>query len=194
MFEDYLVFIVPVIIIFSITIGIVTYIKRKKALMKLAESRGWSFNNKTKEIKPLLYGFNHLYHKELDQEWHIFDRNTGGNKNNNTKTIFIIDQKKEIPNFTLRPKNKLDKMFNNNGILFDRSPEFSESYILKGEDELKIKELFNNSLSFFINNPFKKKIVCKDNSFKITYPRLSVKRIDQEYEKIRSMIRQLIRY
>ena len=58
----------------------------------------------------------------------------------------------DLPTFYLRPENFLDKIAGKLGfedIDFDTSEEFSKSYLLKGEDEYSIRNIFNELVISF---------------------------------------------
>lgn len=64
---------------------------------------------------------------------------------------------RNLPQFSLRPKpvfDKLGKLFGQQEIDFESSPEFSKSYRLQGSQESAIREAFNlRVLQFFSQNP-----------------------------------------
>lgn len=88
----------------------------------------------------------------------IFDYQytTGGGKNQQTHSHTIVAMKSDdlnMPSFTLRPESFFDwfgSVIGFQDIDFDEHPEFSKSFVLKGENEPAIREFFDmNLLNFF---------------------------------------------
>ncbi|NOR85498.1 hypothetical protein GQ473_05260 [archaeon] len=79
---------------------------------------------------------------------------------------FAEGDKINLPIFSLAPESFFDKIGDIVGfkdIDFDNHPIFSKNYLLKGEDEMSIRNTFNeNILQFFENR--KKKICVEANS------------------------------
>ncbi len=81
----------------------------------------------------------------------------GGGKSSTTYnyTLALFKTKDELPDFTLRPENFLDKIGSVLGfkdINFENYPQFSSSYCLKGYREESTRAFFNDSrISFFQN-------------------------------------------
>lgn len=83
---------------------------------------------------------------------YFFDyRYTTGSGKNSSKhnfTVALMKTSLDLPNFTLRPENFLDKIGSFLGfkdINFDTYPEFSKSYCLKGADDQHIRSFFNDA-------------------------------------------------
>lgn len=92
----------------------------------------------------------------------IFDYQytVGSGKQQNTpkQTVVALESPKlRCPAFSMRPENLFDKfgsMLGFQDIDFDNHPDFSRSFVLKGEDEAAIRAFFSNDLlSFFAQRP-----------------------------------------
>jgi len=92
---------------------------------------------------------------------YFFDYNytVGGGKSSTTYslTIAVFKSANNIPQFHLRPEGFLDKiseLFGYNDIDFEHRPLFSKKYYLKSNDEIGVRNLFNDMLiEFFESNP-----------------------------------------
>lgn len=71
-------------------------------------------------------------------------------------TVALFKSKNNIPSFSLRPENFMDKMvsfFGYKDINFDSYPKFSKRYYLRGDNEVKVKSFFSDSkISFLEQN------------------------------------------
>lgn len=84
----------------------------------------------------------------------IFDFHyTIGDKKVSTRysqTVLLVESGQlNLPLFILRPESVLDKigtLFGGQDIDFDSNPEFSDHYLLRGEDETRIRETFSPSV------------------------------------------------
>ena len=84
----------------------------------------------------------------------IFDYSyiTGGGKHTQHHLFTIVAMESnslELPSFSLRPEGFFDKigaMFGFQDINFDENPEFSRSFVLKGENEAAIRSFFDNEM------------------------------------------------
>lgn len=92
--------------------------------------------------------------------YHEYEYTVGSGKNRRTyhQSIVIFDvAEKEIPPFTLDPENMLHKiasMFGYQDIDFATHPKFSSMYLLRGADELAIRNFFHDGrLGFFERHP-----------------------------------------
>ena len=174
---EYLPFIFPIVII--VCIGIVIFIayklekKRTEILRQVAMQKGFSFNPKTEksyiDSLPKLTIFKKGHSKKLTNlikgnknsiAWSIFDYKftVGHGKNSRTykQTVALASLHTSLPNFYLGRENifhKIGSKFGYQDIDFDNFPEFSDKYLLRGENETAVKNLFtSNILRFFQEN------------------------------------------
>jgi len=110
----------------------------------------------SKQIKNMMYG------EASGIKAAVFDYVyvTGSGKHRAThyqSVVYLEPRNLSIPFFSLRPENLLHKLFTVFGyqdIDFGQRPGFSQSYILRGHDELAIRQTFNDRLlSFYENYP-----------------------------------------
>jgi hypothetical protein len=105
----------------------------------------------TRILKNLLRG------SVSDADVAIFDYRftIGGGKNQHTKNQTVIWFRSaglNLPDFTLGPENILHKVgavFGYQDIDFEHNPGFSKRYLLRGQDETRIRMLFNDSVLRF---------------------------------------------
>jgi hypothetical protein len=106
--------------------------------------------------------FNMLHGDTDDVDVAIFDYQytTGSGKNRHTRrqTVICIDSTQlNLPAFALRPENFADRIgqwFGFRDLDFETHPKFSSLFLLRGEDEAGIRELFGPGvLEFFENTP-----------------------------------------
>ncbi len=84
----------------------------------------------------------------------IFDYQytTGGGQSSHTyrQSVFCIwSPKLYLPQFSMRPEgifHKIGGAFGYQDIDFDSHPEFSKKYLLRGDNEASIRQLFNNNV------------------------------------------------
>jgi hypothetical protein len=81
---------------------------------------------------------------------------TGSGKNRQThhqSVVYLEPANLNVPYFSLRPEGFITKIFQAFGyqdIDFGQRPEFSKQYLLRGQDEPAIRQIFNDGLlSFF---------------------------------------------
>lgn len=103
-------------------------------------SRGFN-----KRILNLLYG------KSDNGELLVFDYQyiTGGARSRkawNQSVIYFRSPTLDLPLFAVRPKGLLQ---NKQGIDFEIHPQFSKAYLVEGENELEIRQLFGEELRIF---------------------------------------------
>jgi hypothetical protein len=84
----------------------------------------------------------------------VVDVRTGGGKTAQWHTVALYRLAgKRLPVFELRPEHIFDKLgaaFGFKDINFESNPEFSKRYLLRGEDEAAVRELFHSGrLTFF---------------------------------------------
>ena len=154
-------------------VGIIIYIfwlsekKRSQQLSAIAASLKLNFSHKdnsalfdrmnklhlfsvgrSKKIKNLMEG------EANNAELAIFDYQytTGGGENSHTyrQSVFCIwSPKLYLPQFSMRPEgifHKIGGAFGYQDIDFDSHPEFSKKYLLRGDNEASIRQLFNNNV------------------------------------------------
>ena len=105
----------------------------------------------SKQIKNMMYG------QASGIKASVFDYIyvTGSGKNRQThyqSVIYLEPGNLNLPYFSLRPESFLHKIFTAFGyqdIDFGQRPEFSKRYILRGQDELGIRQTFNDRLLSF---------------------------------------------
>lgn len=171
-----LIIIIFWVLFIGLAIFLVIYNKRKEkertqALQPLAATLGWSFapdaplnmiaglerftlfsQGHNKRIKNFMYG------EAQGVKAAVFDYIyvTGSGKNQQTHyqtVVYLEPLNVALPMFSLRPENLFHRMlsvFGYQDIDFGQRPEFSQQYILRGQNELAIRQTFNDRvLSFF---------------------------------------------
>lgn len=144
--------------------------KRTGEISALAEGLGLSFSpsgeadlqNRLSALQLFKLGrdrrLSNLLSGETDEvRISIFDYRytTGSGKQSHTTRVTIAaleSPRLRIPGFTLRPENFFDKLGGLIGLQdidFAEHPEFSHSFVLKGEDEEGIRKLFHRPLQDF---------------------------------------------
>jgi len=153
--------------------------KRTEALDALSGQLGMSFVSRAMPGNPLpptaavfalfMTGYgqrsrNHFQKTLMDQtQVHIFDYEytTGSGKSRTVHqmTVFAaIQEDLHLPVFRLHPEmplfHNIAKVFGMQDINFPTHPEFSRIYLLRGEQEVQIRSLFERGLlSFFEHHP-----------------------------------------
>ena len=104
-----------------------------------------------------------MLHGETDEvELAIFDyrfrTGSGENKRIHRQTvIYFRSSDLKLPQFAVRPEHffhKIGGAFGYQDIDFETHPEFSKTYLLRGDDESSVRQLFNDSLlKFFESQP-----------------------------------------
>ena len=145
--------------------------ERTQALQQAAATLGWSFapnaplnmiaglerftlfsSGHSKQIKNFMYG------EAQGVKAAVFDYIyvTGGGKSQQTHyqtVVYLEPPNLALPMFALRPENLFHRMLSALGyqdIDFGQRPEFSQQYILRGQNELAIRQTFNDRvLAFF---------------------------------------------
>jgi len=94
-----------------------------------------------------------------NHEFALFDYEytVKGNKNNSShyeqSVIWFRSENLRLPNFALRPENlfhKIGGVFGYQDIDFKSHPKFSKTFLLRGNDEPEIRDVFKNEvLNFF---------------------------------------------
>lgn len=173
-------FILPFVVALVLVI-LVTLYQRKKAkermmiMQSAAAQLGWTFSAEApwnyipgldrfalfnqghgKEIKNMMYG------EAKGVKAAVFDYNytTGSGKNTATyhqSVVYLEPANLNVPHFSLRPEGIMSKVLSMLGyqdIDFGQRPNFSQQYLLRGENELAIRQTFNDRvLAFYENYP-----------------------------------------
>ena len=106
----------------------------------------------SKQIKNFMYGeANGVKAAMFD---YIYVTGSGKNRTTHFQTVTYLESANlRSPYFSLRPEGfftKLMTAFGYQDIDFGQRPEFSKAYLLRGQDELAIRQAFNDQLlSFF---------------------------------------------
>ena len=144
---------------------------RSKAVKKIAAQLGWEFWGHGHENLPTLAWDFDLFSKgrggqvrnlvrtqREDASIFIFDYQytTGGGKNSQTyyQTVILFESYKlTLPRFFLIPENflhKIGQIFGYYDIDFLEYPQFSQQYLLRGDLEDRIRQIFNyRVISFY---------------------------------------------
>ena len=164
-----------VVVVLAIAAGIrhavVQARQRTAALAALASKMRFRFSKEGDAELPNTLGHFHLFSqghskkitnvlrgRANDMDVLIFDYRytTGGGQHSNTshQTVILFESDgMQLPQFALRPENvfhKIGQVFGYQDIDFDSHPEFSKRYLLKGEDEGAVRDLFTRDvLSFY---------------------------------------------
>lgn len=167
----------PYILIFFIGSLIFTYFyekKRSEALELIAQSLGFSFSKSGRETTKSMHESFDLFSKghsrKLRNEiWgnnkknrvsifgYSYSQSNGNNSTTYSQTVLSIENcELNFPKFELKPENTLHKIgqvFGYQDIDFESFPVFSKEYLLRGNDEVKIRALFTPEvISFFETN------------------------------------------
>jgi len=145
--------------------------KRTDAVRQLAVSNGFTFHetapdgleDKTGQFKLFTKGHSRKIRNTMRQEQAAFtvsqfdySYTVGSGKNSSThnQTVLLVETRAlSVPAFVLGPENvfhRLGDLFGVKDIDFDRYPDFSRHYLLKGDDEDAVRRLFSaDILGFF---------------------------------------------
>jgi hypothetical protein len=149
--------------------------ERTQALQQVAGTLGWSFapeapmnmipglerftlfsQGRSRQIKNFMYG------QAQGVKAAVFDYIyvTGSGKSQQTHyqmVVYLEPSSLMLPMFALRPETLFHRMlsaFGYQDIDFGQRPDFSKQYILRGQDELAIRQTFNDRvLAFFEGYP-----------------------------------------
>src|ERR1043165_5057768 len=164
------------VFIIALVIGLVIYNNKKEkertlAMQQVAQQMGWAFapvaqltmipyppsfnlfnTGHSKGIKNMIYGeINGVKAAVFDYRYTV-----GSGKNSHTynqSVLYFETPRLQLPMFTLSPENFMHRFISALGyqdIDFAQRPEFSKRYLLRGQDELAIRQAFNDQLlSFF---------------------------------------------
>lgn len=156
----------PYILILVVGSLIFSYVyekKRTEALELIAKNLGYSFSKSGRETtKSTHENFalfskghsrklkNEIWGNNKDNKVSIFgysySQRNGENSSTYKQTVLSIeDNKLNLPQFELEPENtfhKIGQVFGYQDIDFESFPIFSKKYLLRGCDEMRIRELF----------------------------------------------------
>ena len=115
-------------------------------------SRGHS-----KKIKNMLHGETGSLEVAIFDYWYT----TGHGKHRHThgqSVVYFSCTALSLPRFALRPEglfHKIGSVLGYQDIDFESHPRFSKTYLLRGEDEAQVRELFNDELLTFFETEHK---------------------------------------
>lgn len=156
----------PYILIFIIGSLIFSYIyekKRTEALDLIAKNLGFSFSKSGRETTKLSHKHFELFSKghnrKLKNEiWgknrnnkvsifgYSYSQRNGEHSSTYNQTVLSIEAStSNFPKFELEPENtfhKIGQVFGYQDIDFESFPIFSKKYLLRGNNEIEIRELF----------------------------------------------------
>ncbi|RME02715.1 MAG: hypothetical protein D6816_10900, partial [Bacteroidetes bacterium] len=150
----------------------VNWAKRKQDLQDLAyrhemtfyEKDEWGMKSLLKDFFFFIIGhsrkvFNILYSATdfLEEKLAVFDYRytiqAGNTPVTQLQTVFFIQSKQlSLPQMLLKPENffhKIGTWFGMQDIDFEEYPEFSDRYLLQGEDEQRIRKTIDENVSRF---------------------------------------------
>lgn len=168
---------VPYFIGIAVCVMLIGYIyekKRTEALMAVAKKLNFSFSNSGRDITEHKHRSFQLFskgrrRKVKNELWGNLNGNSvsvfgyqytvGHGKESSTykQTVVSLDcNKLNFPLFELKPEHtfhKIGQIFGYQDIDFDSFPNFSKAYLLRGQDERKIRQLFTAKvINFFESN------------------------------------------
>ncbi|MBZ8180255.1 hypothetical protein [Oscillatoria salina] len=167
--DVFLFYLFPIIFVL-IFLGITYFweVRRSKKIRAIAQKLGWQFHQDNRNnILPINPHFrltaiwynrqnfrNILFCRIKGKNIYIFENYYYANKSKNYRTgVLIEDLRLQLPDFSLEPDalflNKFGQKWRKRKIFFDSHPRFSENYLLLGEDEDRIRQLFNEAVLFF---------------------------------------------
>jgi hypothetical protein len=158
------------IVVMIIIICLIWYFnkQRVKALKQLAESLNFTFSEKGDKSVIDTLGKYHLFSQGYSRRISNvltgkfntipvtvmeYQYTTGSGKSAHTwrQTVLVVESDKlRLPRFVLRPENLFDKigsMFGTKDINFETAPAFSKRYLLRGDDEESVRQLFNERVT-----------------------------------------------
>ena len=169
-------FVVAVVLVILVTLYRRKKAKERMMIMQSAAAQlGWTFSAEapwnyipgldrftlfnqghSKQIKNMMYG------QAKGVKAAVFDYNytTGSGKNSATfyqSVVYLEPANLNVPHFSLRPEGFMSKFlsaFGYQDIDFGQRPNFSQQYLLRGQDEPAIRQAFNDRvLGFYENYP-----------------------------------------
>jgi hypothetical protein len=162
--------------------------KRTQALKEFADSQQFSFVKKgdgsllsslnkfnlfSKGHSRKIFNIMRGKHKDAEVTLMEYRYTVGGGRSSSTITQTVIlyqSSGMQIPHFSLRPENMIDKVGSVLGfqdIDFNSHPEFSKKYLLRGRDEKAVRYTFNFSLLEYFEK--KDKLHFEGNGDKLIY-------------------------
>jgi hypothetical protein len=163
------------LLIIGLIVGLVIYNNKKEkertlAMQQVAQQMGWSFlpvvpdgmipytnyfnlfnTGHSKQAKNMIYGqINGVKAAVFDYRYTV-----GHGKNSHTynqSVVYFESPKLQLPLFTLSPENFMHKFISALGyqdIDFATHPEFSKKYLLRGQDEMAIRNTFTPQVMQF---------------------------------------------
>ena len=162
--DDYIA--LCVLLLVAVGIGFSYYFQRKrlKDLERVAQELGFHFQ--AEEDKRQEHAFralpifqrsrsrsNFLQGRRVTGEIVLADVRVGSGKSSYSQTVANFQLSgRQLPAFELSPESwarKIAQAFGYKDINFESSPEFSKSYLLRGQDETAARELFGADLLHF---------------------------------------------
>ncbi len=163
------------VIVFIAGIFYLSYLyekKRRLALQEVASKLECTFSEDGSAIHTELdsyhlfssghsrKAFNVIKSEKADWDVAAFDYKytIGSGKNQTTYNQTVVRVKTtglDLPHFELRPENffhKIGSMFGAQDIDFDEYPDFSKRYLLKSQEEARVREEFNEPVIRFFEN------------------------------------------
>ena len=152
--------------------------QRQKRLRNLATEKGYQYNSKIDwntiylkkfhffEIRPIERKYNCLtgLYKDLEVSWEIaditFNEGQAFTAETFNTTVMVLKLNKKIPVFTMEKEGVLGKIFDRvmaftgyKDIDFEMYPDFSNKFLLMGDNESEIRSFFTDDIiRFFENN------------------------------------------
>ncbi len=195
------------IFIFLVGSFIFSYIyekKRTEALLLIAKKLGFTFSKSGRETTKSKHENFELFSKGQSREFkneiwgddkennvsifgYCYTEGHGKNSTTYNQTVLSIEcSNLKSPHFQLKPENafhKIGQVFGYQDIDFELYPTFSKTYLLRGNDEMKIREFFTpKAIKFFELNQgiyieaqgnilifYKPSKRCKPNEIKALY-------------------------
>lgn len=176
--------------------------ERQKSLQQFAQSIGAIFKpDNAFDLykydgflfgKRLLFRNNQIIFQEnpespkmIISEIHLLEGAQPTSKRYATTTMLVMGIKHDLPDFELRKEDQLDRLKQYIGIDdidFGDYPVFSSKYMLKGNDEEKIRALFNRDLIQFLEKNDKYLIECRHGDLLIYADKDSVMSVEEVKE------------
>jgi len=182
------ILIIGTLVLIGVIVWIVLYLEKKRteAVRQAALRLGFNFLPKGDPVFYNEMGVFHLFqqgHTRLlknlmrgagsDPEIAIFDYRytVGSGKNQSTRNQTVVwfrSPDLNLPAFTLSPENimhKIGALLGYQDIDFEHNPGFSKHYLLRGQDETRIRMLFNDGLLRFFEQKHPVSAEGRDNHF-----------------------------
>ena len=162
--DDYIA--LCVLLLVAVGIGFSYYFQRKrlKDLERVAQELGFHFQAEEGDLPAHICDTlpvfqrsrsrsNFLQGRRVTGEIVLADVRVGSGKQSYSQTVASFHLfERQLPAFELSPESwarKIAQAFGYKDINFDSSPEFSKSYLLRGQDETAARELFRADLLHF---------------------------------------------